>query len=79
MKIIIEKQYHKLGDEYMEQTEVEADVWKNESGDLLIEMEDSLYKLPNELLNGINNQKSWKDLDRSLVGQVKYPETNQNR
>ncbi len=71
MKVIIEKQYHELGDEYMEQTGVGADVWENQ-GDLFIEMEGAMYRLPDELLNGVIKQKSWKDLDESLVGQVKH-------
>lgn len=53
MKIIIEKQFNEVGDEYMEDSQVEARVWLNDNKDLLVEVDGNLYKIPNEIFTGI--------------------------
>jgi hypothetical protein len=49
MKIIIEKQTDKLGDEYLEQEDVVADILRN-NDELIIEVDDRLYVIPFKII-----------------------------
>lgn len=49
MKIAIKKQTDKLGDEYLDEEEVYADIWKS-GDDLAIEVDEKLYIIPFKLI-----------------------------
>jgi len=49
MKIVIEKQTDKLGDEYLEQEEVIADIRRNDD-ELIVEVDNVLYVIPFKLV-----------------------------
>jgi len=52
MVIIIEKQFDKIGDEYMQEEKVQADIRKC-GNNIVIETEDKLFTIPVEVFNGI--------------------------
>jgi hypothetical protein len=50
MKVKIERQYNKLGDEFLEQEEVELDIYRTEEF-LVIKSENDCLLIPKVLLN----------------------------
>jgi hypothetical protein len=52
MKIIIDSQYNPVGDEYMDERKVEAEVWTTDKY-VIVEMEYAKFFFPKELFTGL--------------------------
>lgn len=52
MKVIIEKQKDKLGDEYMGQEEVTANITLSDNN-IIMEVDDALYVIPLAIIKGL--------------------------
>ena len=52
MKVIIQKQFDKSGDEYLNEEEVTADI-KSMDDTLFVDVDDVLYEIPIEVLKGV--------------------------
>ena len=59
LKVIIEKQKDKLGDEYMEQEEVTADITLSDNN-IVMEVDDALYVIPLAIIKGLEIVSSSK-------------------
>jgi len=53
MKIIIEKQFEKLGDGYLQSENIEVDIRASDKY-IVIELDEEMYFIPKEVFTGIN-------------------------
>ena len=49
MKIVIEKKTNKLGDEYLDEEEIIADIWRDDDR-LIIEVDNTRYIIPFKII-----------------------------
>ncbi len=57
MKIMVERQFDEIGDEYMQSEDVLIDIWIDEVGDMMLERDGELLIIPSEILNGVLSYK----------------------
>lgn len=54
MKVIIEKQTNKLGDEFLDEEEVIADI-ELSGNDIMVEVDNAMYVIPLAVINGLKS------------------------